>query len=76
MIRQTRRSISCIDNRWGQPEFWLAIADALSPLIDRNLLAAVDLGRNASGDIQHLPAEQSVNGVGYPYAIIAASLTG
>ncbi|MFA1625714.1 ABC transporter permease [Rhizobium mongolense] len=84
-----------IDKRWEKPEFWLAIADALSPLTDRNLLAAVDLGRNASGDIEHLSADQSVNRVilvrtfwiaglvtfacaciGFPYAMIAASLEG
>jgi putative spermidine/putrescine transport system permease protein len=84
-----------IDKRWERPEFWLAVADALSPLTDRNLLAAVDLGRNAAGDIEHLPADQSVNRVilvrtfwiaalvtfacaciGFPYAMIAASLTG
>lgn len=84
-----------IDKRWEKPEFWLAIADALSPYTDRNLLAAVDLGRNAAGSIEHLPPDQSVNRVilvrtfwiaalvtffcaliGYPYAIIAASLSG
>lgn len=84
-----------IDQRWERPEFWLAIADALSPYTDRNMLAAVDLGRNAAGSIEHLPADQSVNRVilvrtfwiaalvtfacaciGFPYAIIAASLTG
>ncbi|MCY1746125.1 ABC transporter permease [Ensifer sp. SL37] len=84
-----------IDKRWEKPEFWLAIADALSPYTDRNLLAAVDLGRNAAGDIEHLPPDQSVNAVilmrtfwiaalvtfacaciGFPYAIIAASLEG
>ncbi|KSV88495.1 ABC transporter permease [Sinorhizobium sp. GL28] len=84
-----------IDRRWEKPEFWLAIADALSPYTDRNLLAAVDLGRNAAGEIEHLPPDQSVNGVilmrtfwiaalvtfacaciGFPYAIIAASLDG
>ncbi len=84
-----------IDKRWEKPEFWIAIADALSPLTDRNLLAAVDLGRNATGDIEHLPVDQSVNRVilvrtfwiaalvtfacaciGFPYAIIAASLSG
>ena len=52
-----------IDKRWEKPEFWLAIADALSPYTDRNLLAAVDLGRNAAGDIEHLPPDQSVNAV-------------
>lgn len=84
-----------IDKRWEKPEFWLAIADARSPYTDRNLLAAVDLGRNAAGDIEHLPPDQSVNAVilmrtfwiaalvtfacaciGFPYAIIAASLDG
>ena len=84
-----------IDKRWEKPEFWLAIADALSPYTDRNLLAAVDFGRNAAGEIEHLPPDQSVNGVilartfwiaalvtffcaviGFPYAIIAASMTG
>lgn len=84
-----------IDKRWEKPEFWLAIADALSPYTDRNLLAAVDLGRNAAGSIEQLPPDQSVNRVilvrtfwiaalvtfacaciGYPYAIIAASLSG
>ncbi|HUH48324.1 MAG TPA: ABC transporter permease [Mycoplana sp.] len=84
-----------IDKRWEKPDFWLAIADALSPLTDRNLLAAVDLGRNADGVIEALPADQSVNRVilvrtfwiaalvtfacaciGFPYAMIAASLTG
>jgi putative spermidine/putrescine transport system permease protein len=84
-----------IDKRWDRPEFWLAIADALSPYTDRNLLAAVDLGRNAAGNIEHLPADQSVNRVilvrtfwigalvtftcaciGFPYALIAASLIG
>lgn len=84
-----------IDKRWEKPEFWRAIAGALSPYTDRNLLAAVDLGRNAAGEIEHLSADQSVNRVilirtfwiaalvtfacaciGYPYAIIAASLDG
>lgn len=84
-----------IDKRWEKPEFWLAIADALSPYTDRNLLAAVDFGRNSAGEIEHLPPDQSVNSVilartfwiaglvtvfcaliGFPYAIIAASLDG
>jgi putative spermidine/putrescine transport system permease protein len=84
-----------IDKRWENPAFWLAIADALSPMTDRHLLAAVDLGRNADGHIERLPADQSVHAVilartfwisalvtfacvciGFPYALIAASLTG
>ncbi len=36
--------IETIDKRWSKPEFWQAIANALSPTTDRNLLAAVDMG--------------------------------
>ncbi len=50
-----------IDKRWEKPEFWIAIADALSPYTDRNLLAAIDFGRNAGGGIEKLPPDQSVN---------------
>lgn len=50
-----------IDKRWEKPEFWLAITDALSPYTDRNLLAAIDYGRNAQGEIEKLPPDQSVN---------------
>ncbi len=50
-----------IDKRWEKPEFWIAITDALSPYTDRNLLAAIDYGRNAQGEIEKLPPDQSVN---------------
>jgi len=52
-----------VDQRWQRPEFWLAIAGALSPYTDRNLLAALDLGRDTDGSIVQLPADQSVNRV-------------
>jgi putative spermidine/putrescine transport system permease protein len=85
-----------IDKRWEKPEFWLAIADALSPY-DRPQPARRRRSRPQCRrqHIEHLPADQSVNRVilvrtfwiaalvtfacaciGFPYAIIAASLTG
>lgn len=50
-----------IDKRWAQPPYWIAIADALEPRTDRYLLAAVDLERNASGDIAAVPEGSSAN---------------
>jgi putative spermidine/putrescine transport system permease protein len=84
-----------IDPRWSQPQFWLAISDALSPVTDRNLLAALDMQRNPGGEIERLASDQSVNtvifartfwialtvtlacvAIGFPYALIAASVSG
>jgi putative spermidine/putrescine transport system permease protein len=65
-----------IDKRWEKPEFWLAIADALSPYTDRNLLAAVDFGRNAAGEIEHLPPDQSVNSVILARGVVTLSFSG
>ncbi|MCX8995502.1 ABC transporter permease [Rhizobiaceae bacterium BDR2-2] len=53
--------LAAIDPRWERPQFWIAIADALSPLTDRNILAAVDMGRDTSGAIVRLPEEASAN---------------
>lgn len=50
-----------VDQRWERPEYWGAIADALSPLTDRNLLAAVDLTRDSSGSITSMPEGSSAN---------------
>ncbi|GHC77839.1 ABC transporter permease [Limoniibacter endophyticus] len=87
--------LSAIDPRWDEPQYWRAITDALSPTTDRYLLAAVDMERNAAGEIVSLPADQSANltilartfwiaalvtffclTIGYPYAMIAASVDG
>lgn len=40
-----------LDRRWKEPRFWLALKEAVPPYTDRNLLAAVDLKRDASGSI-------------------------
>lgn len=50
-----------IDDRWQKPQYWLAIVGALSPVTDRNLLAAVDLTRDASGDVAAMPPGASAN---------------
>ncbi len=60
---ETPPDLAAVDPRWEKPEFWLAISDALSPTTDRNLLAALDLTRDASGSIVALPADASANRV-------------
>ncbi|MEP9398933.1 ABC transporter permease [Mesorhizobium sp. KR2-14] len=60
---ETPPDLAAIDPRWEKPEFWLAISDALSPTTDRNLLAALDLTRDASGNVVALPADASANRV-------------
>ncbi len=54
--------LTAIDSRWSDPAFWIAIQDAAgSPITDRNLLAAVDLTRDASGSITNAPEGTSAN---------------
>jgi putative spermidine/putrescine transport system permease protein len=51
-----------VDKRWADPAFWRAIQDAAgSSLTDRNLLAAVDLTRDADGHIVNAPEGASAN---------------
>ena len=51
-----------LDKRWSDPSFWIAVQDAVgASLTDRNLLAAVDLERDASGEIVNAPAGMSAN---------------
>lgn len=53
-----------LDSRWNDNAFWVAmVAAATAPYTDRNLLAAVDLQRDASGAIEAIPAELSANRV-------------
>ncbi|MCO5123325.1 MAG: ABC transporter permease [Rhizobacter sp.] len=48
------------DDRWSQPVFWQAIAKNGSRWTPDYLLAAVDLRRNAVGDIERMPPNQRV----------------
>lgn len=84
--------LAAIDRRWSEPHFWQALQRAMPRYTDRNLLAAIDLTRNASGQI--VP-DVSVNrtillrtftislmvtllcaAIGLPYAMIAAASSG
>jgi len=49
--KDTAVDLASLDRRWTEPRFWLAIRDAVPPYTDRNLLAAVDLKRDANGTI-------------------------
>jgi putative spermidine/putrescine transport system permease protein len=40
-----------LDRRWNDTRFWLALRDAVLPYTDRNLLAAIDMKRDAAGKI-------------------------
>lgn len=81
-----------LDKRWGEPRYWQALQRAMPNYTDRNLLAAVDLKRDAGGSVV---ADSSVNriimmrtftiaalvtlicaAIGLPYAMIAAASTG
>lgn len=55
------QDLEMIDKRWSRPEFWRAIANALSPTTDRNLLAAVDMERSTSGEIVSMAPGTSAN---------------
>src|SRR5450631_2895915 len=50
-----------IDARWRDVSFWRAIAEGTRPYTDRNLLAAIDLQRDASGAIASIPEGESAN---------------
>jgi putative spermidine/putrescine transport system permease protein len=40
-----------LDPRWKDARFWLALKDAVPPYTDRNVLAAVDMKRDANGNV-------------------------
>lgn len=53
--------LEAIDKRWSQPQYWRAVAGALSPWTDRNLLAAMDMERDASGNLASKDTGTSAN---------------
>jgi putative spermidine/putrescine transport system permease protein len=84
--------LASLDKRWGETRYWQALQRAMPNYTDRNLLAAVDLKRDAGGSVV---ADSSVNriimlrtftiaalvtlicaAIGLPYAMIAAASTG
>ncbi len=65
-----------IDPGWGDPAVWRGFARAMPPYTDRNLLAAVDLGRDAEGSVVRLDPSASANRVIMLRTfVIAASVT-
>ncbi len=70
LLGKTRRALdgtdavdlAAIDSRWSETTYWTTIAEAVaSPWTDKNLLAAVDLERNAAGNIAAMPEGASAN---------------
>lgn len=50
-----------VDDRWAEPRFWQAIQTSVAPYTDRNLLAALDLERSDTGEIEQMAASASAN---------------
>lgn len=50
-----------IDDRWAEPRFWRAIQVSVAPYTDRNLLAALDLQRSDTGEIERMASSASAN---------------
>lgn len=50
-----------IDDRWAEPRFWRAIQVSVAPYTDRNLLAALDLQRSDTGEIEQMASSASAN---------------
>ncbi|WP_217481897.1 MULTISPECIES: ABC transporter permease [Paraburkholderia] len=50
-----------IDPRWSDSTYWLTIKRDSHVLTDNNLLAAVDMHRTATGDVESLPDGTSAN---------------
>ncbi|MGC2775474.1 MAG: ABC transporter permease [Bradyrhizobium sp.] len=71
LLGKTRRALdgtsgtidlAAIDPRWSEGTYWATIAEAVaSPWTDKNLLAAVDLERNAAGAIAAIAEGASAN---------------
>jgi putative spermidine/putrescine transport system permease protein len=71
LLGKTRRALgassadvdlAAIDPRWSEVSYWTTISDAVaSSWTDKNLLAAVDLERNAAREIAAMPEGASAN---------------
>ena len=58
--QQAREVLTGLDPRWEQPATWAAMRRAAFPLTDFYLLTAVDLDRDAEGNIVRVPAWEAV----------------
>jgi len=50
-----------VDPRWNETRFWVALKEAMPPYTDRNILAALDMKRDASGSIVVEAADASAH---------------
>ena len=55
-----RETLIALDPRWGEAASWAAMRRAARPWTDFYLLTAVDLARDAAGDIVRVPANVAV----------------
>ncbi len=55
-----RAAFADLDPDWADPAIWQAMRRAAAPATDRYLLAAVDLRRDAAGEIEAVPAGEAV----------------
>ena len=54
------QTLAGIDPAWGDPAIWQALRRASAPYTDLYLLAAVDLDRNADGNIVSVAPDQAI----------------
>ncbi|HEY9064853.1 MAG TPA: ABC transporter permease, partial [Burkholderiaceae bacterium] len=57
-----KAKLLALDERWGEPKYWQAIAKNASRWTPDYLLASVDLKRGADGSIERMPEDQQVFG--------------
>jgi putative spermidine/putrescine transport system permease protein len=55
---QVKAKLLALDERWGEPRYWQAIAKNGSRWTPDYLLAAVDLRRDATGHVERMPEDQ------------------
>jgi len=55
---QARAKLLALDERWSEPRYWQAIAKNGSRWTPDYLLAAVDLRRDATGQVERMPEDQ------------------
>jgi len=61
-VPEVKAKLLALDERWGEPKYWQAIAKNSSRWTPDYLLASVDLKRDAAGDVERMPADQRVFG--------------
>jgi putative spermidine/putrescine transport system permease protein len=55
-----KQALLDIDATWGKRETWAVIAREVKPFTSFYLLSAVDLQRNADGQLSHVPSDRAI----------------